>query len=111
MKEPIAMVAKRIDLGNGLVFSSISAGKAHFDRILKNTPLEQHVTPQEFSEVRALYELYCRNTNWPLHSPPKAFFPTYKKGPGYTTTCFGVEFLDGKKDHFSLDRALSAVAV
>jgi hypothetical protein len=28
----------------------------------------------------------------------------------YSTKCFGVEFEDGRRDRFSLDKALSAVA-
>ena len=105
------MVSKPIDLGNGLTFESLTAGKAHFEKILKDTALGTHVTAQEFREINALYEEYCRKTNWPLSSSAAAFYPTHEHGKGYTTRCFGVEFKDGSKNRFSLDKALNAAAV
>jgi hypothetical protein len=104
------MVSKSIDLGGGLRFASIGAGKQHFERILKSTALGQHVTAQEFDELKTLYDGYCRATNWTLVSPPTAFFPQNERGPGYTTRCFGIKFEDGSTGRFSLDKALSAVA-
>jgi hypothetical protein len=103
-------MAKSIDLGNGLSFASITAGKAHFEPVLKNTALDSHVTAKEFEELKSLYEEYCRKTNWPLSSPPAAFYPTYERGAGYTTRCFGIKFEDGSTGRFSLDKALTAVA-
>jgi hypothetical protein len=103
-------MSKKIDLGNGLKFDSISMGKAHFEPILKNTAIDEHVTNQKFNELKILYEEYCRKTNWPMKSPPAAFYPMYDRGPGYTTRCFGIKFQDGSTDQFSLDKALSAVA-
>jgi hypothetical protein len=104
------MVAKKIDLGAGLKFQSISKAKIYFDKILKDTQLNQHVTNAEFDALNRLYEAYCVKTNWPMPSPPVAFFPTYEQQPGYTTRCFGIEFKDGTKDRFSLPKALTAVA-
>jgi hypothetical protein len=104
------MARKAINLGGNLRFDSVSSGKTHFDKILKDTPMDTHVTPQEFNELRALYEAYCRKTNWPLNSPPAAFYPTYERGAGYTTKCFAVRFDDGSEGRFSLDKALRAVA-
>lgn len=105
------MASKKVDLGGNLKFESVAAGKAHFDKILKDTAIGAHITVQEFREIKALYEEYCRKTNWPLSSPPVAFYPMHERGPGYTTRCFGVEFKDGSKNRFSLDKALSAVAI
>ena len=103
-------MVKSVDLGNGLKFESLSSGKNHFEKILKETALGAHVATQEFNEINALYEAYCTKTNWPIGSPPAAFFPINERGPGYTTRCFGVEFKDGSTNRFSLDKALSAVA-
>jgi len=103
-------MAKKIDLGPGLSFESIAKAKDYFDRILKGTPIDQRVTDTEFKSLKTLYEAYCTKTNWPLHSPPKSFFPTHERQKGFTTKCFGVEFEDGKSGRFSLDKALSAVA-
>src|SRR6185437_7331733 len=104
------MVSKRIDLGPGLQFESITAGKLHFDPMLKGAALGKHFAGQEFKDIKALYGEYCRKTNWTVKSPVKAFFPKNETGKGYTTKCFGVEFQDGSTDRFSLDKALSAVA-
>jgi hypothetical protein len=101
------MVAKSIDLGPGLRFSSIKDGKAHFKPILDATPIGQHVTPQEFAQLKVLYETYCANTNWPLLSPPVAFGTMLEQ---FETKCFSVEFADGRTDRFSLDKALSKVS-
>jgi hypothetical protein len=104
------VVNKSIDLGNGLKFASITTGKMHFDSILKDTALGAHVAPLEFTQINDLYEAYCRKTDWPINSPPAAFFPMHERGKGYTTRCFGVAFKDGSTGRFSLDKALSAVA-
>jgi hypothetical protein len=103
-------MVKSVDLGNGLKFESISSGKTHFENILKETALGTHVAAQEFNELNALYEAYCAKTEWPISSPPAAFFPKHETGKGYTTRCFGIKFEDGSTDRFSLDKALSAVA-
>lgn len=104
------MVAKKIELGSDLKFASIGEAKIYFDKILKATPLEQRVTAAEFKALKLLYEAYCVETNWPLPSPPKAFFPTYERQKGYTTKCFSIEFENGATGKFSLGKALSAVA-
>ena len=101
------MVAKKIDLGTGLAFSSITDAKSHFGKILKDTPINQHVTKQEFDALKILFEKYCQKTSWPMPIPPKAFFPIYEQ---YSTKCFGIQFEDGTTGRFSLDKALSAVA-
>jgi hypothetical protein len=105
------VVAKSIDLGGGLKFLSITEAKAYFGAILKETPLKQHVSAQEFSELKVLYEKYCRKTNWPIPSAPTAFFADYERRDGYSTKCFWVIFQNGDRDRFSLDKALSAVAI
>lgn len=104
------MAAKKINLGPDLKFKSISEAKTYFEKILKGTPLNQAVTNTEFKALKLLYEAYCAKTNWRVPSPPKAFFPTYEQQKRYTTTCFGIEFQDGKKGRFSLDKALTAAA-
>ena len=98
---------KSIDLGPGLQFSSITAGRAHFKPILDATPIGQYATPQQFAELKVLYEAYCTNTSWPLPSPPVGFGTMLEQ---FETKCFSVEFADGSKGRFSLDKALSAVA-
>jgi hypothetical protein len=104
------MVSKDINLGDGLKFESISAGKKHFEPILKNAALGKHFAGQEFQEIKALYDAYCRKTNWVVKSPVAAFFPKNEIGKGFTTKCFGIQYEDGSTDRFSLDKALSAVA-
>ncbi len=104
------MAAKIIALGAGLQFASITEAKAYFGEILKTTSIDQRVTSAEFYALKLLYETYCAKTNWPMPSLPKAFFAVYEQQKGYTTKCFGIEFQNGKKDRFSLDKALSAVA-
>jgi hypothetical protein len=104
------MVSKSIDLGGGLKFESITAGKRYFEKSLKETELGKHIVGQEFQDINALYEAYCRKTQWVLSSPPAAFFPKLESGNGYSTRCFGIKFEDGSTDRFSLDKALSAVA-
>lgn len=104
-------MAKPIDLGRpNLKFRSIKDGKAYFDKILQNTPDEHPVTEADFLDVLALYEVYCAKTEWPMPSRPRSFFPTYEAELNYRTRCFGIEFEDGRKDRFSLDKALSKAA-
>jgi hypothetical protein len=102
------MVSRNIILGNGLEFESIGAGKMYFRPLLKDAELGKPFTGKELQDIAALYEAYCRKTNWPVSSPPTAFFPKNEGGPGYSTRCFGIEFEDGSTGRFSLDKALSA---
>ena len=103
-------MAKKIDLAPDLKFSSILHGKTYFQNILNSTELNRHVSEGEFESLRLLYQAYCAKTNWRIKSPPRAFYPRLEQGHGFTTKCFGIEFEDGTKDRFSLDKALSAVA-
>jgi len=104
------MVSKNIDLGSGLEFESITAGKMHFEPTLKNATSGEHFAGQEFQDMKALYDAYCRKTNWTVKSPVAAFFAKNESGKGFTTRCFGIQFEDGSTDRFSLDKALSVVA-
>jgi hypothetical protein len=100
-------MAKGIDLGPGLQFPSITAGREHYKPVLDATPIGQQIPPQHFNDVKILYEKYCERTNWPLPSPPVAFGAQLGQ---FNTKCFNVEFADGTKTSFSLEKALSAVA-
>jgi hypothetical protein len=82
----------------------------HFEPILKGAALGKHFAGQEFQDIKALYEAYCRQTNWVIKSPVTAFFPKNETGNGFATKCFGIQFEDGSTGRFSLDKALSAVA-
>jgi hypothetical protein len=104
------MAAKGIHLASDLTFDSIAQARIYFRNILNSATLDQHVSPGEFQSLSRLYGTYCVNTNWPTKSPPIAFYPTLEQGRGFTTKCFGVEFKDGTKGRFSLDKALSSVA-
>jgi hypothetical protein len=104
------MVSKTIDLGGGLRFESITAGKTHFGPMLKDGELGKHFVGREFQDIKRLYDAYCQKTNWIVRSPVTAFFPKNETGKGFTTKCFGIEFEDGSSGRFSLDKALSSVA-
>jgi hypothetical protein len=73
------MVSKRIDLGPGLIFGSISAAKVHFDPVRAKGSLDVDISMGHFSEMKILYEKYCIKTNYPMPSPVAAFYPTMKK--------------------------------
>ena len=103
-------MSKTVDLGNGLKFDSIGDGKKYFHDILEGAKIEERFAGQEFKDISALYEAYCKKTNWHLASPVAGFFPKHERGKGFTTKCFGIEFEDGSVDRFSLDKALSAIA-
>jgi len=111
MRDEADMVSKRIDLGPGLVFDSISAAKAHFDPMRTDGSLDLPLAAGPFIELKKLYEEYCRKTNYSLPSPVAAFYPTMEKRSGGYTRCLGVSFQDGSTTKFSLDTALSKVAV
>ena len=66
--------------------------------------------PDQFDQLRLLYERYCTHTNFPMPSAVTAFFPTMEKRSAGYTRCLGVRFADGSSTTFSLDKALSAVA-
>ncbi|MFH1344392.1 MAG: hypothetical protein ABIL01_24815 [Pseudomonadota bacterium] len=103
-------MSKRVHLGSGLDFATIASAKAHFDPIRSNSPLDVDVAASHYVELKALYEEYCRKTDYSVTSPVISFYPTMEKRNGGYTRCLGVRFQDGSKTTFSLDKALSAVA-
>jgi hypothetical protein len=88
----------------------VTAAKMHFEPILKGAALGKHFAAQEFQDIKALYDAYCRKTDWIVKSRVSAFFAKNESEEGYTTRCFGIEFQDGSMHRFSLDKALSAAA-
>jgi hypothetical protein len=103
-------MSKSVHLGPSLDFPTITLAKKHFDPFRTEGGLNQDVPPDQFNQLRLLYERYCTNTDFPMPSAVTAFFPTMeKRGAGYTR-CLGVRFADGTSTTFSLDKALSAVA-
>lgn len=73
------MASKRIDLGAGLSFDSIAAAKLHFDPMRTDGPVDVHLAQNCFAELKALYDEYCRKTNYNLPAPVVAFYPTMEK--------------------------------
>lgn len=104
-------MAKSVSLKTGRMFATVTVAKEHFARILGSRELKQEFAGEDLADVRAAYEEYCAKTNWELESRPASFYPTHDRGPGYTTQCFGVTFEDGTTGHFSMDKALRAIAV
>lgn len=103
-------MAKTVSLKSGRTFASVAAAKKHFVRILESRELKQEFAAEDMADVRAAYEDYCVKTNWKLPATPAIFYPTHDRGPGYTTRCFGVTFEDKTTGHFSMDKALRAIA-
>jgi hypothetical protein len=101
---------KSVNLGPSLDFATITLAKKHFDPFRTDGALNQDVPPDQFDQLRLLYERYCTDTNFPMPSAVTAFFPTMEKRSAGYTRCLGVRFADGSSTTFSLDKALSAVA-
>lgn len=106
----IVQVPKSISLGPQLDFASIALAKQHFDPFRTDGELDQNIPPDQFQQLKLLYEKYCTNTDFSIPSAVTAFFPTMEKRSGGYTRCLGVRFADGTSTTFSLDKALSAVA-
>jgi len=104
-------MAKSVSLRTGRAFGTVTAANEHFALILNGRGLKQEFSGDELADIRAVYEDYCAKTGWNLQSPPASFYPTYDRGPGYTTRCYGVTFEDGTTGNFSMEKALRAIAV
>jgi hypothetical protein len=105
------VVAKKIDLSTGRSFKNIAEAKRHFAALLATTPLKVEISGSDLEDVSAVYRRYCDATEWELPSAPVSFFPVHESGEGYTTRCFGVTFEDGSTSRFSIQKALSKIAV
>ena len=103
-------MAKSVTLSTGRTFLSVTVAKGHFAAILDHRKLNEPYSGDDLADIRALYTAYCIKTDWELRSPPASFYPTYDRGPAYTTRCFGVTFEDGTIARFSIDKALRAIA-
>ena len=102
---------KSVSLETGRIFPTITRAKQHFAPMLERYDIKQPFFGDDLADIAALYRNYCVRTNWQLPSPPTSFYPTHERHKGYTTRCFGVTYADGSIGRFSLDKALSAVAV
>jgi hypothetical protein len=103
-------MAKSVTLTTGQHFETITAAQAYFADLLKGQELGKAFSGNESLQIGTVYRGYCDRTRWDLTSPPASFYPTYDRGPGYTTRCFGVTFEDGTTGKFSLEKALRAIA-
>jgi hypothetical protein len=101
---------KSVKLSPSLDFATITLAKKHFDPFRTGGELNQDLPPDQFGQLKLLYERYCANTGFPLPSAVAAFFPTMEKRSAGYTRCLGVRMADGTSTTFSLDKALSAVA-
>jgi hypothetical protein len=104
-------MAKSVSLKTGRNFPTITRAKQHFAPMLDRNDIGQPFSDDDLADIAALYRDYCAKTKWPLPSQPTSYYPTHERNKGYTTRCFGVTFADGSTGRFSLDKALSAVAV
>lgn len=104
-------MVKSVYLETGLSFATITSARQHFVSMLNRNEIKEPFFEDDLVEITALYLDYCAKANWPLSSPPISFYPTYVRGKGYTSRCFGITFADGLTAHFSLDLALKTVAV
>jgi hypothetical protein len=103
-------VAKFVSLKSGRVFATVTSAKQYFCQILSSRELKEEFSKDDLAEIRAVYQDYCAATDWKPLSPPRSFYPTHDRGPGYTTRCFGVTFEDGTTGNFSMDKALREIA-
>lgn len=103
-------MSKKINLYNGKSFKNIAEAKRHFSALLGATPLKVEISGGDLEDVSAVYQAYCKATDWVLPSLPVGFFPVNESGEGYTTRCFGVRFADGSTNRFSILKALSRIA-
>lgn len=103
-------MAKSLILATGRTFPTVAAAKKHFAEVLKDQPVKEAFSGADLVDIRVIYIDYCARTDWALPSHPASFYPTYDRGPGYTTKCFGVTFEDGTTGKFSMDKALRAIA-
>lgn len=104
------MPKKHVVLSNGQEFESVGAAKERFKQILNAGPIDIDLVDDEAAMVMTLYRDYCASTNWPIVSEPVACFRGHQSDIGYTSTCFKVRLANGKVEHFSYGRAVSAVA-
>jgi len=101
---------KSVKLSTGLEFRSISAGDEFFSKMLAAQDLNVPFSGLNEEHIRAAYDEYCVKTDWQAPSPLATFQPVHDRGPGYTTSCFGLTYTDSTTDNFSMKRALSAIA-
>jgi hypothetical protein len=104
-------MAKKIDLSTGRSFKNIAEAKRYFTTLLDTTPLMVEFSGSDLEHINAVYRAYCDATEWELPSAPTSFFPVHESGKGYTTRRFGVKFEDGSTGRFSIQKALSKIAV
>ncbi len=104
-------MAKSIHLSTGRSFKNIAEGKRHFAALLKSIPLGKEFSGDDFEDIHAVYVAYCKATDWPLPSRPVSFFPVHETGDTFTTRCFGVKFADSSAGRFSIQKALSKIAI
>ena len=104
------MVAKPVELRNGLKFSKAGDAEEYFRRILNDEKLRDYLVGDERAAVDALFRDYCAATDWKMPAEPEQYFRDWNKAPERTTKSFFVEFDNGELNDFSFIKAVRAVA-
>lgn len=107
---------KPVNLSSGLTFEAAGKANAYFKKVLNDTPLDQAVSPDNLSNVLALYKDYCNAV--PGHDVPHKPINVFRRwnnderpnGSYVTTSCFYVHFDNGVEKAFSYSKAVSAIA-
>lgn len=108
-------MAKQVTVESGTVFGTLTAAKEHFNRIREATPPGSRLSGSERTDVLDIYRRYCAATNWPAE---KAVDVTTEwdneqrpQGTYAKTKAFAVVTASGSTKIFSMDKALTAIAV
>lgn len=108
----MANAVKLLDLS----FESQKAAEEYFYNIRDEYWKSKQVIRDSviFEQLKALYEQYCKETNWPMPGTPVSFrVKNNHRGQGSsggTTQGFAVTFDNGEEKEFSAEKAIQAIA-
>jgi hypothetical protein len=68
---------KSVKLSPSLDFATITLAKKHFDPFRTGGELNQDLPPDQFGQLKLLYERYCANTGFPPTVRRGGIFPDH----------------------------------
>lgn len=107
-------MTKNINIKSGTVFGSLTAAKEHYSNLRESTEAGSMFSDPERSDIVDIYQRYCHATNWIPEEVSEVMVDwdnRERQGNQFAQTkAFHVINKFGKKNVFSIDKALSAIA-
>lgn len=108
-------MTKTVTIKSGRTFRTLTEAKRHYGAIREDAAIGSKLSEPVRSDVIDVYERYCRATKWQAENAIDVVVDwdnRKRSHEGYAQTkAFYIVSLSGENHVFSIDKALSAIAI